>query len=142
MRLARVGIEKVRGYLEGGVDAWTLSHLPRAQTPQITVQGLQQGLSSPDFTVLDVRREPEWQAGHIEDASWWPLDNFKVSPPEIDRGKTTAVHCKSGYRSMIACSLLERAGFSHVVNVVGGFDAWQQAGLPVEANKPVEVSAS
>ena len=41
-----------------------------------------------------------------------------------------AVHCKSGYRSMIACSLLERAGYGNVINVIGGFDAWQAAGLP------------
>jgi hydroxyacylglutathione hydrolase len=42
-----------------------------------------------------------------------------------------AVHCKSGYRSMIACSLLERAGFKNVSNIAGGFDAWKNAGLPV-----------
>ena len=81
--------------------------------------------------VLDVRRQPEWDAGHIENATWWPLDNFRVSPPEIDRDAPLAVHCKSGYRSIIASSLLERAGFHHVLNVVGGFDAWQQAKLPV-----------
>ncbi|MFY9681603.1 MAG: rhodanese-like domain-containing protein, partial [Candidatus Sulfotelmatobacter sp.] len=88
--------------------------------------------------VLDVRREPEWEAGHIAGASWWPLDNFKVAPPEIDRDVPLAVHCKGGYRSMIACSLLERAGFRNVLNVVGGFDAWQQAKLPVVSEKPVE----
>jgi hydroxyacylglutathione hydrolase len=78
-----------------------------------------------------VRRQPEWDAGHIENATWWPLDNFRVSPPEIDREAPLAVHCKSGYRSIIASSLLERAGFHHVLNVVGGLDAWQQAKLPV-----------
>ncbi|MGA8861060.1 MAG: rhodanese-like domain-containing protein, partial [Candidatus Sulfotelmatobacter sp.] len=88
--------------------------------------------------VLDVRREPEWEAGHIAGASWWPLDNFKVAPPEIDHNVPLAVHCKGGYRSMIACSLLERAGFRNVLNVVGGFDAWQQAKLPVVSEKPVE----
>jgi hydroxyacylglutathione hydrolase len=49
-----------------------------------------------------------------------------------------AVHCKGGYRSMIACSLLQRAGFRNVINVMGGFDAWQQANLPVVTEKPVE----
>jgi len=47
------------------------------------------------------------------------------------------VHCKGGYRSMIACSLLQRAGFQNVVNVTGGFDAWQQARLPLVTDKPV-----
>jgi hydroxyacylglutathione hydrolase len=89
--------------------------------------------------VLDVRREPEWEAGHIPGASWWPLDNFKVAPPEIDRNIPVAVHCKGGYRSMIACSLLQRAGFQNVINVVGGFDAWQAAKLPSVTEKPVIV---
>jgi rhodanese-related sulfurtransferase len=48
-----------------------------------------------------------------------------------------AVHCKGGYRSMIACSLLRRAGFEKVVNVVGGFDAWQQAKLSFVIEKSV-----
>jgi hydroxyacylglutathione hydrolase len=51
--------------------------------------------------------------------------------PEVDATRTVAVHCKSGYRSMIACSLLERAGHRNVVNVTGGFDAWLAAGMPV-----------
>ena len=88
---------------------------------------------------LDVRRGPEWDAAHIDGAAWWPLDNFKVSPPEIDRDAPIAVHCKGGYRSMIAASLLQRAGFSHVTNVIGGFDAWQQANLPSVTAKPVGV---
>jgi hydroxyacylglutathione hydrolase len=89
--------------------------------------------------VLDVRREPEWDAGRIEGATWWPLDNFRVSPPEIDHEAPIAVHCKGGYRSMIASSLLQRAGFKNVINVVGGFDAWQQAKLPTVSAKPVGV---
>ena len=89
--------------------------------------------------VLDVRREREWEDGHIAAASWWPLDNFKVAPPEVDRDVAIAVHCQGGYRSMIACSLLQRAGFPNVVNVVGGFEAWQGAKLPSVAEKPVVV---
>ncbi len=131
VRLARVGMEALDGYLAGGVEAWKQAGLPVAQTHQITVEELQPRLQGRDLQVLDVRRQPEWDAGHIENATWWPLDNFKVSPPEIDHDAPLAVHCKSGYRSMIASSLLERAGFHHVLNVVGGFDAWQQAKLPV-----------
>jgi rhodanese-related sulfurtransferase len=85
-----------------------------------------------DWQVLDVRREGEWQAGHIEGAEWFPLDNFKISAPELDSSAPVAVHCQGGYRSMIACSLLQRAGLENVVNVAGGFDAWRQAGLPVK----------
>jgi hydroxyacylglutathione hydrolase len=139
MRLARVGIEDVRGYLDGGIDGWKKAGFPLAQIPQITADGLAARLRSHEFSVLDVRREPEWQAGHIEGAAWWPLDHFKVSAPEIDRTLSIAVHCKSGYRSMIACSLLQRAGFSNVTNVVGGFDAWLEAKQPIETGAPVGV---
>jgi rhodanese-related sulfurtransferase len=136
LRLARVGIENPRGYLNGGLEAWKQAGLPLANLPQIDVQTLRDRLQSSQ--VLDVRREPEWQAGHMEGAVWWPLDNFKVSPPEIDRDRPIAVHCKSGYRSMIACSLLQRAGFRNITNVIGGFDAWQQAELPVRTETEVE----
>jgi len=131
LRLARVGIEVLDGYLTGGVPAWRQGGLPVAQTLQITAEELLSRVKRNEMQVLDVRRQGEWDAGHIEGAIWWPLDNFKVSPPEIDREAPLAVHCKSGYRSIIASSLLERAGFRHILNVVGGFDAWQQAGLPV-----------
>jgi len=131
VRLARVGMEALDGYLSGGVHAWKYAGLPVAQTDQITAEELYSRIHANDSQVLDVRRQAEWDAGHIQGAAWWPLDNFKVSPPEINRDVPLAVHCKSGYRSMIASSLLERAGFHHILNVVGGFDAWQQAKLPV-----------
>ncbi len=138
MRLARVGLEDTRGYLKGGIEAWSQAGLPLTALPQISVEALSDRLQGPGLQVLDVRREPEWEAGHIAGASWWPLDNFKVAPPEIDHNVPVAVHCKGGYRSMIACSLLQRSGFQNVVNVVGGFDAWQQARLPAVTEKPVE----
>ena len=139
VRLARIGMEKLKGFLEGGVDAWRKSGLPVATVRQVSVETLRQGLTRGNFQVLDVRREPEWDAGHIEGAQWWALDHFKVSPPELDPSVTTAVHCKSGYRSMIACSLLLRAGSVNIVNVVGGFDAWQQADLSVSRQRAVGV---
>jgi len=131
LRLARVGIEALNGYLQGGVAGWKAAGLPIATTPQISPQELQAKLQSGEVQVLDVRREPEWDGGHIESATWWPLDHFRVSPPEFDHEAPLAVHCKSGYRSMIASSLLERAGFKNILNVAGGFDAWQAADLPI-----------
>jgi rhodanese-related sulfurtransferase len=82
--------------------------------------------------VLDVRREAEHQAGHLAQSSWWPLDRFKRELPPLAKEARIAVHCKSGYRSMIACSLMQRVGFDGVVNVMGGFDAWEKSGAPVK----------
>lgn len=132
LRLARVGIEDQRGFLQGGLAAWKQAGFELAKLPQITTDELSERRHGHHIQVLDVRREGEWQAGHIEGAAWFPLDNFKVSAPEIDPSAPVAVHCQSGYRSMIACSLLRRAGINNVSNVIGGFDAWRKAGLPVE----------
>ncbi len=137
LRLARVGIEILDGYLDGGVAAWKQAGLEVATISQITVEELSARLKAHEVQVLDVRREPEWDAAHIENGTWWPLDNFRVSPPGLDRDVPIAIHCKGGYRSMIASSLLQRAGFKHVVDVSGGFDAWQQAKLPTVSAKPV-----
>jgi hydroxyacylglutathione hydrolase len=131
LRLARVGIEDPRGILQGGIAPWKQAGLSVSTVPQITVQELSRRPRQ-NLQVLDVRREPEWQAGHIEGAEWFPLDNFKISAPELDPSAPVAVHCQGGYRSMIACSLLQRAGLKNVMNVVGGFDAWRQAALPME----------
>jgi rhodanese-related sulfurtransferase len=136
MRLARVGIEGVRGYLEGGIEGWKQAGMNVAALSQITARDLHGRL--PALRVLDVRRESEWQAGHIEEADWSPLDRFPVVLPDLDRDAALAVHCKSGYRSMIACSLLERAGYRNLFNVKGGFDAWQQAQLPFVKETPVQ----
>src|SRR6202790_3181098 len=138
MRLARVGIEELRGYLAGGVAAWQKAGLPVLKTAQISPQELNQKLRSGSLRaadVLDVRREGEWQAGHIAEVECRALDTFPHGLPAMDRGRPVAVHCKSGYRSMIACSLLERAGHRHVLNIEGGFDAWHAAELPEVAEQ-------
>lgn len=129
LRLARIGIEDVAGYLEDGVEGWRKVGLPLAHVTQITPQDLASRLNIGGMGVLDVRREAEFQAGHIDGADWHPLDRFKAALPEISKDAPVAVHCKSGYRSLIAISLLKRAGCNNVVDVAGGFDAWQAANL-------------
>ena len=133
MRLARVGIEKVVGYLDGGVLAWERAGKPLAQVPQISVLDLFQQLNDHPgaIQVVDVRRPAEWEAGHIGQAVLKPLDRLRTMLADLDRHKPIAVHCKSGYRSTIGTSLLEAAGFEDVMNVVGGFDAWAAQKLPV-----------
>ncbi len=125
VRLARVGIDAERGFLDGGVSAWTQAGFDLATIPQITAEEFRSRLDS-GVRVLDVRREGEWNAGHIANASLWPLDKFVSGLPATDKSAAMVVHCKSGYRSMIACSLLQKAGFTNVTNLSGGYDAWQQ----------------
>jgi len=139
MRLARVGIEELSGYLEGGVSGWTQAGFSLAHLPQITAQDLNQRRRDPGLHVLDVRRAGEWEAGHVAEAHLWPLDRFKEALPLVDKTMPMAVHCKSGYRSTIACSLLMRAGYRNVINVVGGFDAWQTAQLLVTKDATIAV---
>lgn len=122
MRLARVGIEHVIGYVNSGVRGWEEAGNSLARIPQIPAAHLRERLEQ--LTVLDVRRESEWQAGHIEGAHWHALDDFPRALPGLDRDAPIAVHCKSGYRSIIAASLLRRAGFHNITDVLGGFDAW------------------
>ncbi len=79
LRLARVGIEDLAGYLDGGTGGWQRAGFALQQLPQITVQELNSGLQKDGVHVLDVRREGEWEAGHIEGADWYPLDRFKAA---------------------------------------------------------------
>jgi len=139
MRLARIGLESEHGYLRGGVAAWQQAGLPLEQLEQISAPALAEGLRLSKLQLLDIRREPEWMAGHIAEANWHALENFRVSTPEIDSAKPLAIHCQSGYRSTIACSLLQRAGFKNVVNLTGGMEAWKAAGLPVYKSSAVAV---
>ncbi|MGA2004344.1 MAG: rhodanese-like domain-containing protein [Terriglobales bacterium] len=132
-RLARIGLDEVRGYLLDGVKGWEKAGFELASLPQITVHNLDRKLQSSELQLLDVRRRSEWQAGHVEGSNWYALDEFKAELPKMDPKAPIAVVCKSGYRSVIACSLLRRAGFQQVTDVIGGFDAWQKANLPVSS---------
>jgi hydroxyacylglutathione hydrolase len=130
MRLARVGIERIAGTLKGGMAQWTG---PVQEIHQISVEDLRREMDH--LQVVDVRREPEFAGGHIEGAKLMPLHKLESLIPTLDHDRPIAVHCKGGYRSAIACSLIQRAGYENVMNVMGGFDAWLACGLP-EA-KPV-----
>ncbi len=110
--------------IEDGIAGWARAGLPLAATQQITAKELREHLG--DYHVVDVRWRPEWEAGHIDGAELHPLDGLAKTLSELPRDRPLAVHCKSGYRSVIACSMLEAAGFEHVANLTGGFDAWTQ----------------
>jgi glyoxylase-like metal-dependent hydrolase (beta-lactamase superfamily II)/rhodanese-related sulfurtransferase len=135
IRLARVGIESVKGYLSGGVLAWAEASLEVASVPQITVDELNSLMHDEvELQVLDVRRPEEYGSGHVPRAATAPLSALKDRLPSLrfNSEKPTAVICAGGYRSSAATSILEQQGFTNLLNVTGGTSAWINAGFPVE----------
>jgi len=134
VRLARVGIENVKGYLEGGVQSWRDAGLPVEELEQVTVAQLKEQMAENDLQILDVRRPGEYVNGHVPRAFNAPLASLDKSldPLPLDKNKLTAVICAGGYRSSAAASLLQQQGFSNLLNVSGGTGAWINAGYPVE----------
>jgi hydroxyacylglutathione hydrolase len=132
MRLARVGVEKLLGRLADGVVGWIKNGFELDYIPQITVQDfIELRDQEPGrIAVLDVRELGELTSGVIDNSLCIPLGKLKTRLGELDREKLLVVHCKGGYRSSIATSLLRRSGFRDIANLIGGFDAWKTAGLP------------
>ena len=134
-RLARVGIETAGGYLAGGIDAWRSAGFATETVPQISVDELDSLMQKDqELQILDVRRPPEYESGHVPRAVHVPLSNLKKTAggTPLDPSKPTAVICAGGYRSSAATSILETQGFSSLLNVTGGTSAWINAGYPVE----------
>ena len=135
LRLARVGIETVKGYLGGGVETWREAGLELEQVPQVSVDELRTLIDDEQVAqILDVRRPPEFEGGHVPRAIHAPLSELRerISQLPFDPAKPTAVICAGGYRSSAASSLLQQQGFTNLFNVAGGTAAWIKAGHPVE----------
>ena len=134
VRLARVGIENVKGYLEGGVQSWRDAGLTLDTITQISVAELNERIANDDMQIVDVRRPAEYVNGHVPHASNAPLASLDKSlgPLNLQKDKLTAVICAGGYRSSAAASLLQQQGFSNLLNVSGGTGAWVNAGYPVD----------
>jgi hydroxyacylglutathione hydrolase len=130
MRLARVGVENVAGYLQGGLTGWIRSGHEVDYIPQVSVQELHELLATErdHMAVLDVREPGEVEAGALDGSVRIPLGELTARVNELDRSKLVVVHCKGGYRSSIATSLLRRAGFRDIANLTGGYDAWVAVG--------------
>ncbi|HJP93345.1 MAG TPA: rhodanese-like domain-containing protein [Pyrinomonadaceae bacterium] len=134
VRLARVGIEGVKGYLDGGVQRWRDEGLPVETIPQVSVAQLKEQIANTQLQIVDVRRPAEYVNGHVPRAFNAPLASLDKSlgPLPLQKDKLTAVICAGGYRSSAAASLLQQRGFSNLLNVAGGTGAWVTAGYPTE----------
>jgi hydroxyacylglutathione hydrolase len=127
MRLARVGIENVKAYLQGGIIGWIEGGYELEYIPQISVQEFSELLDKKrdHIAVLDVREPGEVEANAMEGSTRIPLGQLQGRTAELDSSKLIVVHCKGGYRSSIATSILRRAGFRDIANLTGGLDAWK-----------------
>ncbi|MGI9076804.1 MAG: rhodanese-like domain-containing protein, partial [Gemmatimonadaceae bacterium] len=131
--LAMVGLDRVAGYFGSEVVAgWAASGRELATIPQITSTELAKRLRTGEVSVLDVRGRAEWEGGHLPGVKNIPVGYLTDRLDEIPRDKPVVVHCQSGARSAIAASLLHARGLTGVINLTGGFAAWQEAGHPVE----------
>jgi hydroxyacylglutathione hydrolase len=126
-QLSVVGFDQVIGYLDGGMSTWQEADLPIQQLGQIAVETLHS--MRHDLKILDVRDQSEWEEGHIKGAIHIPYYFLEQRLQELDNTQPLALICASGQRSSIACSLLQKHGFSQLFNVVGGMDDWEEAGL-------------
>jgi glyoxylase-like metal-dependent hydrolase (beta-lactamase superfamily II)/rhodanese-related sulfurtransferase len=134
VRLARVGQESVKGFLQGGIEAWQQASLETETIRQISVEELRELLAKEEkLQVIDVRRPAEYALGHVPRAVNLPLSqNIGEQSEQFDLNYPTAIICAGGYRSSAATSLLARRGFRSLLNVTGGTGAWLNSGYPVE----------
>ncbi len=134
MRLGRIGFDHVAGYLQRGIEALDTRPDLLGRTERITAAALaEQMLAGADMTIVDVRTPQEWQAGHIEGSTNIPLNRLSQRLDEIATEGQLVIHCQGGYRSSIAASLLQRHGRRGLLDVVGGFQAWEASELPIVA---------
>jgi hydroxyacylglutathione hydrolase len=127
MRLARVGVENISGYLSDGVVGWIREGKQLEYIPQLSAQEFMELQAKEPVTVLDVREAAEVEAGKLEGSISIPLGELERRMIEVPRDRLIVVHCKGGYRSSIATSLLRRAGIVDIANLIGGYEAWKAA---------------
>ncbi|QHT65623.1 MBL fold metallo-hydrolase [Rhodocytophaga rosea] len=122
-RLARVGFDNTLGYLAGGLEAWIEAGKETDHVSSISAQNFEKIAQSADVAVFDVRKESEYQAGHLEEAINTPLDYLNEYLSDIPKDKEIYLHCAGGYRSMIAASILKSRGWNKVTDIAGGYKA-------------------
>ncbi len=133
LRLARVGYDNCIGYLEGGVETWKNAGKEIDTIESIQASKLKARLNETS-QIVDVRKPGEYDAEHVEGAISFPLDSINNHLTDLDAEKEQLVHCKSGYRSVIAASILKKQGYKNVVDIAGGFQAISEdASLPITA---------
>ncbi len=122
-RLSRVGFDNVLGYLEGGFEAWQADGRETDQVEMIDAEDLESMSKLGELHLFDVRKPSEYDADHLSNAKAAPLSKVNDLIPMVSPQGTNFIHCQSGYRSVIAISILKARGIHNLVDVTGGFNA-------------------
>ncbi len=129
-RLARVGYDNTRGYLEGGFSAWFEHGEPTETERQLSAKMFSKFHCENDIKTLDVRKPSEFDAERVSDAISFPLDYLFDHLDDLDKDETYYLHCAGGYRSMSTIAILKNQGFKNLVNINGGFDEIKLTDVP------------
>jgi len=133
VRLARVGIETVKGFLKNGIPAWQQAGFETAEIEQISVEEMNNRLAeNGDLQFIDVRRAGEFESGHAPKTVNLTLSDLDKLDANLDPSRPTYVICQGGYRSSAGTSILERKGFGQLYNISGGTAAWIKAEFETE----------
>ncbi|MFY7839886.1 MAG: MBL fold metallo-hydrolase [Lacibacter sp.] len=139
-RLARVGLEKITGYLAGGFEAWQEAGEEIDLIIDVEADELAMDLPHDDnLVVVDVRKETEFAEGHVKDAVNLPLAEMNDLGliANIEDRDNLYVHCAGGYRSVIASSILKKQGFHNLRNIIGGFEKIKEQKIDIVKEKSV-----
>lgn len=129
--LIRVGYDRVIGYLKDGTEGWYNAGLPTENLPLLSVHQLKDKIDGgEELVVLDAREQGEWDSGHIKGALHIYVGHLEQRLAEIPKDKPVAVICNVGHRAGLGASILLRAGYQEVYNVLGSVKAWKTAGFP------------
>lgn len=137
-RLNRVGYDNALGYLEGGMQAWFDAGKEMTTAPEISPEEVEANFENLKGQIVDVRKKSEYDGRHLEGVTNRPLDFLPEHLDDFDRNQKYYMHCAAGYRSVVATSILERAGFE-AVSINGGFEELSKKQLPL--SEPQEVSS-
>ena len=129
-RLSRVGFDNLIGHLAGGYEAWAKAGKELDIVNRITAEQFAKEVTICGSKVIDIRKESEYAAEHVEEAYSKPLATINEWIKDIDPKEHFYLHCAGGYRSMIAASILEARGFRNFTEIEGGFNAIAKTNLP------------
>ena len=129
-RLSRVGFDNVLGHLADGFETWKMEGKETDTANRITPEQFASKVKIGESKIIDVRKESEYAAEHIEDAYSKPLAYINDWIKDINPQEHFYLHCAGGYRSMIAASILQARGYRNFTEVEGGFNAIAQTNVP------------